>query len=221
MKYKIEGADAKTGKSRVLRIEAEDEEQAAIRAHDMGVLVSAIHARPDSTSDRIDMTSDKEFALSDAAPAPARSHTGSSYVAMPIPPSPTPSTSAETRKQVPVSPEYGGLKAASVVLHVLALHGIAVPGAVAVTGFDDMPVANLLRPRLTTVRQSIQDLGATAFETLYAMIGRGPDAAETARGRDIALPTTLILRETCGCSPQTLTRPPRSLGEDTYIRAIA
>jgi hypothetical protein len=120
MKYKIEGADAKTGKSRVLRIEADDEKQAATRAHDMGLLVSAIHARPDSTSDRPDMTSDKEFALNDAAPAAARSHSGSSYVAMPIPPS-TPSASAEARKAVLVSPEYGGLRAASIVLHVLAM----------------------------------------------------------------------------------------------------
>jgi LacI family transcriptional regulator, galactose operon repressor len=84
------------------------------------------------------------------------------------------------------------------VLHALAQHGIAVPGEVAVTGFDDMPVARHLRPQLTSVRQSIQDLGATAFETVYSMIGRGP-GADGARGRDIALPTRLVLRESCGC----------------------
>jgi LacI family transcriptional regulator len=96
------------------------------------------------------------------------------------------------------------------VLHALAQHGIAVPGDVAVTGFDDMPLAKHLRPQLTTVRQSIQDLGATAFETVYAMIGRGPDAAGTPLGRDIALPTTLIRRESCGCPPQSLAPAPRS-----------
>ena len=91
------------------------------------------------------------------------------------------------------------------VLHALAQHGIAVPGEVAVTGFDDMPVARHLRPQLTSVRQSIQDLGATAFETVYSMIGRGPDAGGSARGRDIALPTRLVLRESCGCGTPVTT----------------
>lgn len=88
------------------------------------------------------------------------------------------------------------------VLHTLAQHGIAVPGDVAVTGFDDIPVARHLRPQLTTVRQSIQDMGATAFETLYAMIGREPGQDGDARGQDIALPTRLVRRESCGCGPQ-------------------
>jgi LacI family transcriptional regulator len=88
------------------------------------------------------------------------------------------------------------------VLHALAQHGVSVPGDVAVTGFDDMPVARHLRPQLTSIRQSIQDLGATAFETLYSMIGRGTGADTSARGRDIALPTRLVRRESCGCRPQ-------------------
>jgi LacI family transcriptional regulator len=88
------------------------------------------------------------------------------------------------------------------VLHALAAHGISVPGEVAVTGFDDIPVARHLRPQLTSVRQSIQDLGATAFETLYSMIDRSGAAAGAQRGRDIALPTRLMLRESCGCAPE-------------------
>jgi LacI family transcriptional regulator len=96
------------------------------------------------------------------------------------------------------------------VLHALAQHGIAVPGDIAVTGFDDMPVARHLRPQLTSVRQSIQDLGATAFETVYAMIGRDAATAGSTwgstRGRDIALPTRLVRRESCGCRPET--QPP-------------
>jgi LacI family transcriptional regulator len=79
-----------------------------------------------------------------------------------------------------------------------------VPGEVAVTGYDDIPVARHLRPQLTTVRQPIQELGATAFETLYAMIS-GSEGAP----RDIVLPTRLIRRESCGCPPQSDTPGPR------------
>jgi LacI family transcriptional regulator len=88
------------------------------------------------------------------------------------------------------------------VLHALTQHGIAVPGEVAVTGFDDIPVARHLRPQLTSVRQSIQDLGSTAFETLYSMIG---GAGSAVRGQDIALPTQLVRRQSCGCEPQNVT----------------
>lgn len=83
------------------------------------------------------------------------------------------------------------------VLSVLGARGLTVPGDVAVTGYDDIPVARHLRPQLTTVRQPIQELGATAFETLYAMIS-GSDETP----RDIVLPTRLIRRESCGCQLQ-------------------
>jgi LacI family transcriptional regulator len=83
------------------------------------------------------------------------------------------------------------------VVYALMRHGIEVPGGVAITGFDDIPVARHIRPQLTTVRQPITDLGTTAFETLYSMITDGE------RPRyDIILPTRLIRRESCGCPPQ-------------------
>jgi LacI family transcriptional regulator len=82
------------------------------------------------------------------------------------------------------------------VVYALVRHGINVPGGVAVTGFDDIPVARHLHPQLTTVRQPITDLGAIAFETLYSMI------ADVARARaDVTLPTRLVRRESCGCPP--------------------
>jgi LacI family transcriptional regulator len=80
------------------------------------------------------------------------------------------------------------------VMYALAQHGIEVPGEVAVTGFDDIPMARHLRPQLTTVRQPIQDIGATAFDVLHSMISNGVPAE-----RDITLPTRLIIRESCGC----------------------
>ena len=83
------------------------------------------------------------------------------------------------------------------VMYELAQHGIDVPGEVAVTGFDDIPLARHLRPRLTTIRQPIADLGATAFEVLRSMIGSHEPAEH-----DIVLPTRLMRRESCGCPPQ-------------------
>jgi LacI family transcriptional regulator len=80
------------------------------------------------------------------------------------------------------------------VMYALAHHGVDVPGDVAVTGFDDIPMARHLRPQLTTVRQPIQEIGATAFDVLHSMISKG--APEE---RDIVLPTRLILRASCGC----------------------
>jgi len=90
------------------------------------------------------------------------------------------------------------------VIYALVRHGIDVPGGVAVTGFDDIPVARHLHPQLTTVRQPITDLGATAFETLYAMI---TDAGQLRN--DVTLPTRLVRRESCGCPPTTMPRTVR------------
>jgi LacI family transcriptional regulator, galactose operon repressor len=80
------------------------------------------------------------------------------------------------------------------VMSALRENGISVPGQVAVTGFDDIPLARHLRTTLTTVRQPIREMGRTAFEVLYLMIGgeRPPD-------RDIVLATELVRRESCGC----------------------
>jgi LacI family transcriptional regulator len=88
------------------------------------------------------------------------------------------------------------------VLHTLAQRRIDVPGRVAVCGFDDIPVARHLNPRLTSVRQPIQDLGAVAFETLHAMISPAAPGHAEPRGRDIVLPTRLNCRESCGCHPE-------------------
>jgi LacI family transcriptional regulator len=84
------------------------------------------------------------------------------------------------------------------VMSALREHGIDVPGQVAVTGFDDIPLARHLRTPLTTVRQPIREIGRTAFEVLYSMIG-----GEQPPERDIVLATELVRRESCGCPAGT------------------
>ena len=80
------------------------------------------------------------------------------------------------------------------VMFALRKHGLSVPGQVAVTGFDDIPLARHLRTSLTTVRQPITQMGTAAFDVLYSMLNR-----ERLPARDIVLPTELIRRESCGC----------------------
>jgi LacI family transcriptional regulator len=80
------------------------------------------------------------------------------------------------------------------VIHALARRGIRVPQDVAITGFDDVPVARHLHPPLTTVRQPMQELGAQAFDILYSRISAAAGAPDT------VLPVELIVRESCGCT---------------------
>src|SRR5207248_6042661 len=83
-------------------------------------------------------------------------------------------------------------------MHALARRGIGVPHDVAVTGFDDVPVARHLHPPLTTVRQPMQELGATAFDVLYSKISTGKGDS------DVVLPVQLIIRESCGCASRAV-----------------
>jgi DNA-binding LacI/PurR family transcriptional regulator len=70
--------------------------------------------------------------------------------------------------------------------------GLAVPGDLSVTGFDDTPTAALARPPLTTVRQPLHRKGEVAGRTLLDLVaGRRP-----ARVR--RLPTELVVRGTTG-----------------------
>jgi LacI family transcriptional regulator len=84
------------------------------------------------------------------------------------------------------------------VMSALRENGVSVPGQVAVTGFDDIPLARHLRTTLTTVRQPIREMGRTAFEVLYSMI-----SGERPPERDIVLATELVRRESCGCPAVT------------------
>lgn len=86
-------------------------------------------------------------------------------------------------------------------VYALRERGYRIPEDVLITGFDDIPLARHLNPPLTTVRQPIQQMGATAFDALYSMIdGKRPDQ------RQLTLPVEVMLRASCGCVPRTATR---------------
>jgi DNA-binding LacI/PurR family transcriptional regulator len=73
--------------------------------------------------------------------------------------------------------------------------GIAVPGDVGVIGYDDVPLAALVTPSLTTVRQPARELGRAAARILLDLI-EGHDAI-----REIDLPAELVVRESLGALP--------------------
>jgi LacI family transcriptional regulator len=55
------------------------------------------------------------------------------------------------------------------VLRVAQARGIKVPEDLSICGYDDTPLSRQLWPRLTTVRQPIQDMAYAAVEQLVAI----------------------------------------------------
>jgi LacI family transcriptional regulator len=79
----------------------------------------------------------------------------------------------------------------------LAARGMAVPGDVSVVGYDDAPLAEMLMPSLTTVRQPLQTMAGTAVSLL---LDRLTGVAVDGRNRHV-LETSLVVRDS--------TSPPR------------
>lgn len=73
---------------------------------------------------------------------------------------------------------------------VLRAAGLAIPGDVAVIGFDDTPTAALLNPALTTVRQDEQAVGAATARLVIDRLA-GPAGLP---GRSVCLPFQLVER---------------------------
>ncbi len=93
-------------------------------------------------------------------------------------------------------------------LGVLRTAKLAVPGDVAVTGFDDIASARHVRPTLTTVHQPMRDVGEQAVRMLLDRIVH-PDA----KRRAALLPTEPRIRRSCGCAVRTT--PHRSSSTST------
>lgn len=87
------------------------------------------------------------------------------------------------------------------LMRTLQAAGVAIPGDVAVTGFDDVFPASLAEPPLTTVHQPIRELGERACDRLIARIAR-----PGLRRKVELLGVELVLRGSCGCPPGTYER---------------
>jgi len=73
--------------------------------------------------------------------------------------------------------------------------GLSVPGEISLVGFDDLPVAQYIRPQLTTIRVPAKTMGQLAATSiLYAIrTGKVPPTAE--------LPVELIVRSSTAQAP--------------------
>jgi LacI family transcriptional regulator len=87
-------------------------------------------------------------------------------------------------------------KVAVGVLAAAAARGLRVPQDVSVVGFDDIDVSRAATPRLTTVRQPLQEMGRTAVTMLLRQLdGHAHEALS------MELETRLVIRESTGPAP--------------------
>jgi LacI family transcriptional regulator len=88
------------------------------------------------------------------------------------------------------------------VLNAAREAGLRVPDDLSVVGFDDVPMAELVHPSLTTVRQPLYEIGRSAADMLIHWVeGLPPEP------RRIVLPTQLMIRSSCA-APSINNRAP-------------
>jgi LacI family transcriptional regulator len=77
--------------------------------------------------------------------------------------------------------------------------GIHVPGEIAISGFDDVPMARYVTPPLTTIQVHIAELGGQAMELLGEQIDN-PDRVMAGTHRHVT--AELVIRASSGTSPE-------------------
>jgi LacI family transcriptional regulator len=102
-------------------------------------------------------------------------------------------------KRIMPGPDFTALMCANDLLALGALqrlheHGISVPRGVSVAGFDDIPVAAMTAPPLTTVRLPLRDMGRLGFEAAIRSLN-----GETVKPQ--ILPTEVVLRDSTATVP--------------------
>jgi LacI family transcriptional regulator len=78
-------------------------------------------------------------------------------------------------------------------MRAIAEAGFRCPADISVVSTDDLPWATAFRPRLTTVRQPVREMGLEAVRLLVDRITRPSDEP----ARRLVLPPTLIVRDSC------------------------
>ncbi len=79
------------------------------------------------------------------------------------------------------------------VIRAAADLGLSIPQDFSLVGFDDIPSAQYMTPRLTTVRTEAEEIGRGAVELLLQRLGDGKRPLQA-----ISIPTQLMIRESTG-----------------------
>lgn len=82
------------------------------------------------------------------------------------------------------------------VMSALSARGIACPGDMSVVGIDNLPVADLLKPRLTTMHIPARELGETAIDMLVDQTVQNKSVP-----RRVELACRLIVRDSSAAPP--------------------
>ncbi|MGY5778413.1 LacI family DNA-binding transcriptional regulator [Rhizobium sp. LEGMi135b] len=107
------------------------------------------------------------------------------------------------RELVASRPEVTGIIgttdiSAIAAIHAVQDHGFSVPRDYSVIGFDDLPEAAYVFPRLTTVAQPIRGVGEQAVRRLEALIEEQEADGEPRKDTIVKIPVTLIERDSTG-----------------------
>jgi LacI family transcriptional regulator len=84
------------------------------------------------------------------------------------------------------------------VLHKLMRSGLRVPDDVSIIGFDDIHMAAMMMPALTSIQMSRTDLASAAVSALRGHLEGAPK-------REYKIDTRLVVRESTGFPRGTMT----------------
>ena len=118
------------------------------------------------------------------------------------------------REQPPTALFAGNNLTMRYLLHALNALRIAVPGQMALAGFDDFDVADVLQPALTVTRQPVLQIGEMAAKLLFQRIASGEYPA---RGQHVVLPVELVIRRSCGCNADAELNGAQTVGESMLV----
>ena len=81
-------------------------------------------------------------------------------------------------------------------LRAIPALGLKIPDDVAIVCFDDFPLADIVAPGITVVRQPLEQIGRLAADMLFEQVEHEELKHE---GTTVSLPVELVIRRSCGC----------------------
>lgn len=94
-------------------------------------------------------------------------------------------------KNKPTAVFTGSDEVAAGIIMEARNEGISIPDELAIIGFDDQPLAQLLTPELTTIKQPVSEMGYTAMNLIIKRL-----EGEQVEDKMYTLPFELVVRET-------------------------